>query len=102
MKKVLSDERLGAKLRVTENRCVLLILQLMYVYLFIYLFIYLSIFNIDAEILFKRRSMECLYVRSFALQSKTPTKCMAVIASIRAKNKYRFHYHIVSAKLFFS
>ena len=35
MNKVLSDERLGAKLRVTENRCVLFN-SLTYVYIYIY------------------------------------------------------------------
>ena len=34
--KVLSDERLGAKLRVTENRCVLFNLSI-YVYIYIYI-----------------------------------------------------------------
>ena len=37
MNKVLSDERLGAKLRVTENRCVLFN-SLTYVYIYIYIY----------------------------------------------------------------
>ena len=40
MNKVLSDERLGAKLRVTENRCVLFN-SLTYIYIYIYRYIYL-------------------------------------------------------------
>ena len=42
MNKVLSDERLGTKLRVTENRCVLSN-SLTYVYIYIYIYIYISI-----------------------------------------------------------
>ena len=40
MNKVLSDERLGAKLRVTENRCVLFN-SLTYVYIYIYMCVFL-------------------------------------------------------------
>ena len=40
MNKVLSDERLGTKLRVTENRCVLSN-SLTYVYIYIYIYIYI-------------------------------------------------------------
>ena len=39
MNKVLSDERLGAKLRVTENRCVIFN-RSTYVYIYIYIYIY--------------------------------------------------------------
>ena len=39
MNKVLSDERLGAKLRVTENRCVLFD-SFTYLYIYIYIYIY--------------------------------------------------------------
>ena len=39
MNKVLSDERLGAKLRVTENRCVIFN-HSTYVYIYIYIYIY--------------------------------------------------------------
>ena len=40
MNKVLSDERLGAKLRVTENRCVLFN-SLTYVYMYVCIYIYI-------------------------------------------------------------
>ena len=43
MNKVLSDERLGAKLRVTENRCVLFN-SLTYVYIYIYIYVCVSFF----------------------------------------------------------
>ena len=39
MNKVLSDKRLGAKLRVTENRYVLLY-SLTYIYIYIYIYLY--------------------------------------------------------------
>ena len=41
LNEVLSDERLGAKVRVTENRCVLFN-SLTYVYIYIYIYIYIS------------------------------------------------------------
>ena len=41
-RKVLSDERLGAKLRVTENRCVTLN-RSTYVYIYIYIYIYIRV-----------------------------------------------------------
>ena len=43
LNKVLSDERLGAKLRVTENRCVLFN-SLTYVYVYMYIYIYIHIY----------------------------------------------------------
>ena len=43
MNKVLSDERLGAKLRVTENRCVLFN-SLTYVYIYIYIYVCVFLF----------------------------------------------------------
>ena len=42
--KLLSDERLGAKLRVTENRCVIFNRSThVYVYIYIYIFIYMCV-----------------------------------------------------------
>ena len=43
MNKVLSDERLGARLRVTENQCVLFN-SLTYVYIYIYVCVCVSFF----------------------------------------------------------
>ena len=45
MNKVRSDERLGAKLRVTENRCVLFN-SLTYIYIYIYIYIHTYIYII--------------------------------------------------------
>ena len=46
MNKVLSDERLGAKLRVTENRCVLFnSLTCVYIYIYVCVFLFFFFFN---------------------------------------------------------
>ena len=52
MNKVLSDERLGAKLRVTENRCVLFD-SLNYIYIYIYIYIYKHHYYIYINIIIK-------------------------------------------------
>ena len=56
MNKVLSDERLGAKLRVTENRCVLFdsftyIYIYIHIYTYIYIYIYIYIYHINSSVI---------------------------------------------------
>ena len=58
MNKVLSDERLGAKVRVTENRCVLFdsftyiyIHTYIYIYIHTYIYIYIYIYHINCSVI---------------------------------------------------
>ena len=47
----LSDERLGTKLRVTENRCVLFNSLTNVYYIYIYIYIYISVFLTSLKLL---------------------------------------------------
>ena len=58
MNKVLSDERLGTKLRVTENRCVLSN-SLTYVYIYIYIYIYIKLTADSTVSAFWASSVQC-------------------------------------------
>ena len=50
MNKVLSDERLGAKVRVTENRCVLFD-SFTYIYIHTYIYISIYIYHINCSVI---------------------------------------------------
>ena len=68
MNKVLSDERLGAKVRVTENRCVLFD---SFTYIYIYTYIYIHIYTyIQLDIAVRYSS---LAYKAFAFMSKLST-----------------------------
>ena len=56
---VLSDERLGAKLRVTENRCVIFN-RSTHVYIYIYIYIYIDI-ALDIA-LWRNKALLCVQI----------------------------------------